>query len=131
MWCNARSFHDFEINFFQFCLWTCSTLSEGDHPIVPFIYSSCLFIILFIILLIYSVIKSSLSLVLKPITKKSKTATDLKYIDLSNEENLPPFKDVETGFGAKKVLKEFIKKIMSVLKKLESFMRKVDQLRVA
>ena len=76
-------------------------------------------------------IKSSLSLVLKPITKKSKTATDLKNIDISNEENLPPFKDVETGFGAKKVLKEFIKKIMSVLKKLESFMRKVDQLRVA
>ena len=57
-----------------------------------------------------SVIKSLLSLIVKPsIIVKSKTATDLKN-NLSSEENLLPTRDVEIGFGAKKVWKELIKK---------------------
>ena len=57
-----------------------------------------------------SVIKSLLSLIVKPsIIVKSKTATDLKN-NLSSEENLLPTRDAEMGFGAKKVWKELIKK---------------------
>ena len=58
-----------------------------------------------------SVIKSLLSLIVKPsIIEKSKIATDLKNINLSSEENLLPIKDVEMGFEAKNKLKELIKK---------------------
>ena len=67
---------------------------------VPYIYSE-----------VKSVIKSLLSLIVKPsIIEKSKTATDLKNINLSSEENLLPIKDVEMGFGVKNELKELIKK---------------------
>ena len=56
-----------------------------------------------------SVIKSLLSLIVKPsIIEKSKIATDLKNINLSSEENLLPIKDVEMGFENE--LKELIKK---------------------
>ena len=73
---------------------------QSDHPMVPFIYSE-----------VKSVIKSLLSLIVKPsIIEKSKTATDLKNINLSSEENLLPIKDVEMGFGVKNELKELIKK---------------------
>ena len=76
---------------------------------------------------IYSEVKSViLSLIVKPITEKSKTATDLKNINLSSEENLLPIKDVGMGFGVKNKLKELIKKIMLVLRMLESFVRKAD-----
>ena len=58
-----------------------------------------------------SVIKSLLSLIVKPsIIEKSKIATDLKNINLSSEENLLPIKDVEMGFEVKNKLKELIKK---------------------
>ena len=81
---------------------------------------------------IYSEVKSViLSLIVKPITEKSKTATDLKNINLSSEENLLPIKDVGMRFGVKNKLKELIKKIMLVLRTLESFVRKADQLSVA
>ena len=40
----------------------------------------------------------------------SKTATDLKNINLWNEGNLLPIKDVEMGFGVKNELKELIKR---------------------
>ena len=81
---------------------------------------------------IYSEVKSViLSLIVKPITEKSKTATDLKNINLSSEENLLSIKDVEMGFGVKNKLKELIKKIMLVLRMLENFARKADQLSVA
>ena len=81
---------------------------------------------------IYSEVKSViLSLIVKPITEKSKTATDLKNINLSSEENLLSIKDVEMGFGVKNKLKELIKKIMLVLRMLENFVRKADQLSVA
>ena len=90
---------------------------RSDHPMVPFIYSE-----------VKSVI---LSLIVKPITEKSKTATDLKNINLSSEENLLSIKDVEMGFGVKNKLKELIKKIMLVLRMLENFVRKADQLSVA
>ena len=60
-----------------------------------------------------SVIKSLFSLIVKPsIIVKSKTATDMKN-NLSSEENLLPTRDVEMGFGAKKVWKELIKKDVS------------------
>ena len=76
---------------------------------------------------IYSEVKSViLSLIVKPITEKSKTATDLKNINLSSEENLLPIKDVGMRFGVKNKLKELIKKIMLVLRMLESFVRKAD-----
>ena len=56
-----------------------------------------------------SVIKSLLSLIVKPsIIEKSKIETDLKNINLSSEENLLPIKDVEMGFENE--LKELIKK---------------------
>ena len=56
-----------------------------------------------------SVIKSLLSLIVKPsIIEKSKIETDLKNINLSSEENLLPVKDVEMGFENE--LKELIKK---------------------
>ena len=81
---------------------------------------------------IYSEVKSViLSLIVKPITEKSKTATDLKNINLSSEENLLSIKDVEMGFGVKNKLKELIKKIMLVLRMLENFVRKAYQLSVA
>ena len=81
---------------------------------------------------IYSEVKSViLSLIVKPITEKPKTATDLKNINLSSEENLLSIKDVEMGFGVKNKLKELIKKIMLVLRMLENFVRKADQLSVA
>ena len=81
---------------------------------------------------IYSEVKSViLSLIVKPITEKSKTATDLKNINLSSEENLLSIKDVEMGFGVKNKLKELIKKIMLVLRMLENCVRKADQLSVA
>ena len=81
---------------------------------------------------IYSEVKSVIpSLIVKPITEKSKTATDLKNINLSSEENLLPIKDVGMRFGVKNKLKELIKKIMLVLRTLESFVRKADQLSVA
>ena len=81
---------------------------------------------------IYSEVKSViLSLIVKPITEKSKTATDLKNINLSSEENLLSIKDVEMGFGVKNKLKELIKKITLVLRMLENFVRKADQLSVA
>ena len=81
---------------------------------------------------IYSEVKSViLSLIVKPITEKSKTATDLKNINLSSEENLLSIKAVEMGFGVKNKLKELIKKIMLVLRMLENFVRKADQLSVA
>ena len=58
-----------------------------------------------------SVIKSLLSLIVKPsIIEKSKIETDLKNINLSSEENLLPIKDVEMGFEVKNKLKELIKK---------------------
>ena len=60
---------------------------------------------------IYSEVKSViLSLIVKPITEKSKTATDLKNINLSSEENLLPIKDVEMRFGGKNKLKKLIQK---------------------
>ena len=94
---------------------------QSDRPMVPFIYSE-----------IKSVIKSLLSLILKPsIIEKSKAASDLKNINLSSEENLLLIKDVEMGFGVKNELTELIKKIILVLKTLESFVRKADQLSVA
>ena len=56
-------------------------------------------------------IKSLLSLIVKPsIIEKSKTATDMKNINLPSEENLPPIKDVEMGFGVKNKLKDLIKR---------------------
>ena len=64
----------------------------------PFIYSE-----------VKSVIKSFFWVFVKPIIKKSKTATDLRDIDLSREENLLPIKDVEMEFGVKKELKELIR----------------------
>ena len=75
-------------------------------------------------------VKSLLSLIVKPfITKKSKTLTDLKNIDLSSDESLRPIKKMlKWGFWAKKELKKLIRKIMLVLKTLESFASKVDQL---
>ena len=55
--------------------------------------------------------KIVLSLIVKPsITEKSKTAIDLKNINLSSEENRLPVKDVKMGFGVKNELKELIKK---------------------
>ena len=57
-----------------------------------------------------SVKKSLLSLIVKPIMTISKTATDLKNINLWSEGNLLPIKDVEMGFGVKNELKELIKK---------------------
>ena len=91
---------------------------QSDHPMVPFIYSE-----------VKSVIKSLLLLIVKSsIMEQSKTATDLKNINLSSEENLLPIKDVEIGFWVKSELKKLIKK---VLKTLESFVRKADQLSVA
>ena len=62
---------------------------QSVHPMLPFIYSE---------------VKSVI------IVEKSKTATDLKNISISSEENLLPIKDVEMGFGAKNKLKELIKK---------------------
>ena len=62
---------------------------QSDHPMVPFIYSE---------------VKSVI------IVEKSKTATDLKNIDISSEENLLPIKDAEMGFGKKNKLNELIKK---------------------
>ena len=75
-------------------------------------------------------VKSLLSLIVKPfITKKSKTLTDLKNIDLSSDESLRPIKKMlKWGFWVKKELKKLIRKIMLVLKTLESFASKVDQL---
>ena len=71
---------------------------QSDCPMVPFICSE-----------VKSVIKSLLSLIVKPsIIEKSKIATDLKNINLSSEENLLPIKDVEMGFENE--LKELIKK---------------------
>ena len=62
---------------------------QSVHPMLPFIYSE---------------VKSVI------IVEKSKTATDLKNISISSEENLLPIKHVEMGFGAKNKLKELIKK---------------------
>ena len=64
----------------------------------PFIYSE-----------VKSVIKSFFWAFVKPIIKKSKTATDLRDIYLSREENLLPIKDVEMEFEVKKELKELIR----------------------
>ena len=65
---------------------------QGDRPMVPLIYSE-----------VKSVIKSLLSLIVKPIIEKFSTATGLKNINLSSEENLLQLKkDVEMGFGMKK-----------------------------
>ena len=73
---------------------------QSDYPMVSFIYAE-----------VKSVIKSLLLIIVKPfIIEKSKTATDLKNINLSSEENLLPIKDVEMGFGVKKELKELLKK---------------------
>ena len=72
---------------------------QSDGLMVLFIYSE-----------VKSVIKSLLSLIVKPINEKSKTATDLKNTNLSSEENLLPIKDVEMAFGVKNELKELIKK---------------------
>ena len=94
---------------------------QNDHQMVPFIYSE-----------VKSVKKSLLSFIVKPsIIEEFKTATDLKNINLSSEENLLSIKDVEMGFGVKNKLKELIKKIMLVLRMLENFVRKADQLSVA
>ena len=75
-------------------------------------------------------VKSLLSLIVKPfISKKSKTATNLKNIDLSSDESLRPIKKMlKLGFWVKKESKKLIRKIMLVLKTLESFASKVDQL---
>ena len=73
---------------------------QSDRLMVPFIYSE-----------VKSVIKSLLSLIVKPsIIEKSKTATDLKNINLSSEENLLPIKDAEMVFGVKNELKEGVDK---------------------
>ena len=73
---------------------------QSGCPMVPFICSE-----------VKSVIKSLLSLIVKPsIIEKSKIATDLKNSNLSSEENLLPIKDVEMGFEVKNKLKELIKK---------------------
>ena len=48
---------------------------QSDRPVVPFIYSE-----------VKSVIKSLLSLIVKPsIIEKSKSATDLKNVNLSSK----------------------------------------------
>ena len=62
---------------------------QSDHPMVPFIYSE---------------VKSVI------IMEKSKTATDLKNINISSGENLLLIKDAEMGFGVKNGLNELIKK---------------------
>ena len=73
---------------------------QSDRPMVPFIYSK-----------VKSAIQLLLSVIVKPsIIEKSTTATDLKNINLSSEENLLPINDVEMGFEVKKELKELIKK---------------------
>ena len=66
---------------------------QSDRPVVPFIYSE-----------VKSVIKSLLSLIVKPsIIEKFNTATGLENINLSSEENLLQLKkDVQMGFGMKK-----------------------------
>ena len=72
---------------------------QSDHPMILFIYSE-----------VKSVMKSLLLLIVKPsIVEKSKTATDLKNINLSSEKNLLPIKNVEMGVGVKNELKELIK----------------------
>ena len=91
---------------------------------VPLIYSE-----------VKAVIKSLLSVIVKPIIQDSKNATNLKNISLSNEENLLPIKDVEMGFGVKKELKELIKKdnvsVKDIRKFCEESRSKLDQLYVA
>ena len=78
--------------------------------------------VLFIYSEVKSVIKSLLSLILKPsINEKSKTATDLKNMNLSSEENLLPIKDVEMAFGVKNELKELIKKDNVNVKNVRKF----------
>ena len=74
---------------------------QSDCPVVLFIYWQ-----------VKSVLKSLLSLTVKPfITKKSKTATDLKNIDLSSDESLRPIKkDAKMGFWGKERIKEVDKK---------------------
>ena len=69
---------------------------QNDHQMVPFIYSE-----------VKSVKKSLLSFIVKPsIIEEFKTATDLKNINLSSEENLLPIKDVEMRFGGEEQIKE-------------------------
>ena len=76
---------------------------QNDHQMVPFIYSE-----------VKSVKKSLLSFIVKPsIIEEFKTATDLKNINLSSEENLLPIKDVEMRFGGKNKLKKLIQKDVS------------------
>ena len=76
-------------------------------------------------------IKSLLSLIVKPsIIEKSKTATDLKNINLSSEENLLLIKDVKLGFGVKNELNELIKKDNVSGKDVRKFVRRPDQLSV-
>ena len=73
---------------------------QRDHQMVPFIYSE-----------VKSVKKSLLSFIVKPsIIEEFKSATDLKNINLSSEENLLPIKDVEMRFGVKNKLKKLIQK---------------------
>ena len=74
---------------------------QSDYPVVFLIYWQ-----------VKSVVKSLLSLIVKPfISKKSKTATDLKNIDLSSDESLRPIKkDAKIGFLGKERIKEVDKK---------------------
>ena len=69
-------------------------------------------VVLFISWQVKSVVKSLLSLIVKPfITEKSETATDLKNIDLSSDESLRPIKkDAKMGFLGKERIKEVDKK---------------------
>ena len=92
---------------------------QNDCPVVLFIYWQ-----------VKTLVKLLLSLIVKPfITEKSKTATDLKNIDLSSDESLRPIKKMlKWDFWVKKESKKLIRKIMLVLKTLESFARKVAQL---
>ena len=84
--------------FFWFC-WFFLSFTFSD--IISFYFSFLLsFIFIYSLCLIESVIKSLLSFIVKtPIIEKSKTAANLKNIDLSSEDNLLPIKEVEIGLG--------------------------------
>ena len=84
--------------FFWFC-WFFLSFTFSD--IISFYFLFLLsFIFIYSLCLIESVIKSLLSFIVKtPIIEKSKTATNLKNIDLSSEDNLLPIKEVEIGLG--------------------------------
>ena len=84
--------------FFWFC-WFFLSFTFSD--IISFYFSFLLsFIFIYSLCFIESVIKSLLSFIVKtPIIEKSKTATNLKNIDLSSEDNLLPIKEVEIGLG--------------------------------